>query len=106
MENLDLNQQSQNLPNISQTPPPSMQQQSVPKQSGYWFWIVVAIIIAFGGLAWWYVNQLVVEAPIIEQPQVNKEARQDFMIQNEIDEADPGNLDKEFMEIDKDINNL
>ncbi len=90
-------------PNIS--PMPSMPQVTV-KKGNYWFWIVVAIILVVGGLVWWYVGQMAVDAPIVGQPQINKEAREDMMISNDIQAVDPGNLDKEFMEIDKDLNSL
>ena len=71
-----------------------------------WFWIVIAIILASGGLAWWYVSQMGNDMPLVEQTQIDQEAREDAMISGEIQEADPGNVDAEFQAIDNDMNNL
>ena len=111
----EINQiQNPNIPPMSSPPSgpaqpmnpiPSMPQ-AVPKKDNYWFWIVIAVILVVGALVWWYVNQMAIEAPTMGQPQINKEAREDIMMSNDIEGTDLGDLNKEFMEVDKDLNSL
>ena len=97
----EINQiQNPNISSIPSTP------QAMPPKNNYWFWIVIAVILVVSGLAWWYIGQMDSEVPVIGQPQINKEAREDTMINNEIQGVDLGDLDEEFMEVDKDLNSL
>ena len=108
----EINQiQNPNIPPMSSSPsgpvqPMNPMPQTMPKKDNYWFWIVIAVILVVGGLVWWYVNQMTIEAPIMGQPQINKEAREDIMMSNDIEGTDLGDLNKEFMEVDKDLNSL
>ena len=107
---MDLNQ-IQN-PNVPPMPPPAGGSMGQPmptnamKNKRLWFWIVVAIVVAVGAVAWWYVSRMAVIPFISEQPQIDQEAREDAMISGDIQEADLGDLDKEFMDVDQDLNSL
>lgn len=76
------------------------------KKGSNLFLFVVAVILVVGGLLWWYVSQMAVEAPAVQQVQVDQEAREDTLLDRDIQETDLGNLDKEFEAVDKDINGL
>jgi len=70
-------------------------------------WVILGLSLVAGGLAWWYVNNMMAPKPFVQQgPVVDQEERQDTLIGNEIKEVDLGDLDKEFQEIDKDLNSL
>lgn len=90
-------------------PAPMAQMPAVPmpaKKKNLWFWITVGTLVAVGGLAWWYVSQMAVEAPVVQQPKIDKQAREDMLLQSEVQATNEGNLDKEFTDIDKDLNSL
>lgn len=103
----NLNPQMQN-PNVPPMTPPSTggAMPSMPaKNKSMWLWIVVAVAVVVAGLAWWYISQMAVE-PVAQQPKVNQEAREDTMINKDIQEADLGDLDMEFQAVDSDLNSL
>lgn len=106
MDNLNPNQNF--VPSQPMTPPPvfNPQPSGAMKKKNYLFLITVLIILAIGAVAWWYVSKMPIETAVIEQPKVNKEAREDINISNEIQSTDLGDLDKEFNDIDKDLNTL
>ncbi len=84
--------------------PPMMPKMSMEKK-GSWLWIIIGIAVAVAGLAWWYIGRMAVE-PGVQQPQINKEAREDMIIGNDIQEASLGDLDMEFQAVDQDLNSL
>ena len=88
-----------------QTSMPGMPVMSMKKKS-QWFWITLVIIVAIGGLAWWYVSQMGSEIPFVQQPQIDQGAREDAMISGDVQDADSTNVDAEFQNIDKDLNSL
>ena len=96
------------MPGQSMGPTPSMPSASMMpmKKKNYWFWMVIAVILVVGGLAWWYVSSMAVDAPFVQQPQIDKEAREDAMISKDIEGTDSTNVDAEFQPIDKDLNSL
>lgn len=97
-------------PNVS--PPASQPMGPMPstqmpiKKKGPWLWVIIGIAVAVAGLAWWYISQMAVESVGQQQPPVNQEAREDTMINKDIQEADLGNLDAEFQSVDSDMNSL
>lgn len=84
----------------------SMQPTSKGKKPGPLFWFLIIAIVAVGVFIWWYLGQMSPEPALTEQPKINQEARQDALINNEIQNIDLGNIDKEFDSIDKDLNSL
>lgn len=66
--------------------------------------VVGAIIVLF--VIWWYILQVKVEAPVTGQPQINQEAREDAVLNSEIEQTNLGNVDVEFQSIDSDLNSL
>ena len=106
----ELNQiQNPNIPPPADGPTgptsPMMPQVSM-KKKGPWLWVIIGIVAAVAGLAWWYINNMTVQPVVQQQPVINQEAREDISIGNEIKETDLGNLDKEFQAIDSDLNSL
>lgn len=88
-------------------PMPSMPMQQMPARGkSMWLWIVIAVVFVVAGVVWWYINQMVVEPVVQQQPPVNQEAREDIIIGNEIQAADSTDIDAEFKAIDNDINSL
>ena len=103
------------MPNTSMPQMPPMAGGSSPvmgipsrpmKKKIAWFWIIIAIILVIGGLAWWYVSQMAVEVPLVHQFQSDNDAREDALISRDIQETDTGNVDTEFQTVDKDLNSL
>lgn len=83
------------------TPMPSIS----AKKKNLWLRVIIGIAVAVAGLAWWYISRMAVE-PVVQQSQVNQEAREDTMISKDIQEADLGDLDMEFQAVDSDLNSL
>lgn len=103
------NPQTQN-PNISLDTPSLSQGQPmidhIMKKKGHWSLVaVVMVLLAVFFVGWWYTSQMAIE-PVIQQPQVNQEAREDTMINKDIQEANLGDLDVEFQAVDSDLNSL
>lgn len=95
-------------PNVPPMTPPSTggAMPAIPaKSKSLWLWIIIAIAAAGAGLAWWYISQMAVE-PVVQQPKVNQEVRDDTMISKDIQEADLGDLNMEFQAVDGDLNGL
>ena len=63
-----------------------------------------AVITLF--VIWWYVAKMKVETPVVGQPQINQEAKEDAALSGEIQQTDLGNVDAEFESIDSDLNSL
>src|SRR3989344_8993439 len=63
-----------------------------------------AVVTLF--VVWWYVTQMKVEEPVVDQPQMNQEARENAVLNSEIQQTDLGNVDVEFESIDSDLNSL
>lgn len=71
--------------------------------------IVVAIIIIVAGLAYWYLNYYKssqVESPADQGSSVLKQGDTTTSINNAIESIDLGDLDKEFQDIDSEIQSL
>lgn len=81
-------------------------QEFVEKKS---HWTIVGIVIAaiitlF--VIWWYIIQMRVEAPVTGQSQIDQEARENAILDNEIQQTDLGDINAEFKSIDSDLNSL
>lgn len=70
------------------------------------FLLIVAGAVLVAGIAWWYISQMAGEPMVQQQATVNQEARQDMLINKDIQAIDSTNLDSEFKTIDNDINSL
>ncbi|MDP3697782.1 MAG: hypothetical protein Q8R55_07285 [Candidatus Taylorbacteria bacterium] len=112
MDNQNPQMQNPNVPPMTPAggqpmgPTAPMMSQMSMKKKGPWLWIIIGIAAAVAGVAWWYISQMAVE-PVGQQPSpVNQEAREDTMLSKDIQEADLGDLDKEFQAIDNDLNSL
>lgn len=87
--------------------PPIQSMPSMPaKGRSMLMWVIIAIALVVTGVAWWYISQIEVEPMVQGQPNVDKEAREDMMINKDIQEADSVNIDSEFKTVDNDINTL
>ena len=80
----------------------------ITKKKSHWALVsVVIVLVVVFFVAWWYVNQMSFKLiPVVQQPATNQEAREDIMINNEIQAADSTDIDSEFKEVDTDINSL
>ncbi|MDO8496676.1 MAG: hypothetical protein Q7S43_04495 [bacterium] len=87
-------------PNISPVSPMPI------KHKNYLFLAIILVIGVVSFMAWWYINQMKVVVPVTNQPEVNQEAREDAVLNNEIQQTDLGDLDAEFKSIDSDLNSL
>lgn len=99
---MELNSTQNNEPEFAKL----VMQEFVQKKS---HWTIVGVVIAAVVILfviWWYVTQMRVEAPITGQPQINQEAREDAVLNSEIEQTDLGDIDAEFKSIDSDINSL
>lgn len=87
-------------------PMPSMPPAASPKSQGMLLWIIIAIVVLAGSVAWWYLSRMMssVEPVVQQQPQINQEAREDMLIDDDIQSANLGDLDMEFKSIDNDLN--
>lgn len=99
---MELNSTQNNEPKFAKL----IMQEFVEKKS---HWTIVGlmigtIIILF--VIWGYVTKMRVEAPVIGQPQINQEAREDAVLNSEIEQTDLGDIDAEFKSIDSDLNSL
>lgn len=104
----ELNQiQNPNMPSAggSMGPMPSMSPMPA-KSKSVWLWVVIAVVLVVAGVAWWYINQMTVEPVVQQGPSVNQEAREDMMINKDIQATDSTDVDSEFKAIDSDINSL
>ncbi|OGM99306.1 MAG: hypothetical protein A2817_00440 [Candidatus Yanofskybacteria bacterium RIFCSPHIGHO2_01_FULL_39_8b] len=109
---MDQPNQTQNHNFLSNTPP-SNQQNSGPVigHKGHWVLVAVVIILLVGFLTtWYYVRQTRFNfgkdnrgGAITSERQ---EAREDAIINNELEAVDMGNVDQEFQSIDNDLNSL
>lgn len=114
MKNMDELNQNPNISIQPSQPPQSaepvpqslMMTEPGKKKFNFLLWVLIAALVAIGALTWWYLNQMSPEPVLTEQPKINQEARQDILINNEIQDIDLGNIDKEFESIDKDLNSL
>lgn len=75
------------------------------KKKNPWFWMIIALVFVIGLAVWWYLGQNIPE-PTVQQPQVNQEAREDIIIDRDINNADLGDINVEFKSIDSDLNSL
>lgn len=99
---MELNSTQSNEPKFAQL----VMQEFVEKKS---HWTIVGIAIAAVitlFVIWWYVTKIKIEIPVIGQPQVDQEAREDAMLSSEIQQTDVGDVDAEFKSIDSDLNSL
>lgn len=99
---MELNSTQNNEPKFAKL----IMQEFVEKKS---HWTIVGltigtIIILF--VIWGYVTKMRVEAPVAGQPQTNQEAREDAVLNSEIEQTDLGDIDAEFKSIDSDLNSL
>ena len=94
---------SQGMPGGQMSPMP---QASMTKKSRSTFWITILALAAVGAFAWWYIGQMSDEPLVVNQPNINQEARQDTLISGQIQSVDMGDLDAEFKAIDTDLNSL
>lgn len=106
-----LNNNPVSAPEMPPVIPPSQLGNQMPvvasaKKINPLFFVVVAVIIVVGAIAWWYVGQMAPEPVVQEQPKINQEARQDALIGNEINQVDLGNMDADLQQIDADLNSL
>ena len=92
-------------PSQPMDPAPIMPQVSEKKKSS-WFLITIVIILAVGGFIWWYVGQMTDDSLVVEQPKIDKQAREDALISKDIEATDSGSMDAEFQSIDTDLNSL
>lgn len=94
-------------PNVTPTVLPNQSMSTGPiKKKSPLLWIILAVVVAAAGLAWWYISQMEAEPVVFDQPKINKEAREDTMISKDVQEVDLGNLDAEFKAMDSDLNSL
>ena len=87
-------------------PMPAMPGGMPGKKKSMWLWVIIAVAVAVAGAAWWYINRMVVEPVVQQQPAIDQEARKDMMIGKDIQAADSTNIDAEFQSIDSDLNSL
>ena len=110
MDELNQTQNSNTPPVVPNQAPPVYQVPPVlkqaPKKKNYLFLIVVLVLVAVGAFAWWYVSQMGNEPLVLDEPQINQDAREDALISRELGDVDMGDLDSEFESIDSDINSL
>lgn len=98
------------MPAMPQMPPlQDMISKTAPKKKiSALFWILILIVLGATGAAWWYINnQMPMGASaVVSQPKIDKEAREDTQINNDIGDTDLGNVDTEFQSVDQDLNSL
>ena len=77
-------------------------------KKGHWALIVIILILLVGFfVAWMYVKQMDYGFQQVQTPtQAELDAAEDARLSQEIQSADPANLDAEFQTIDQDINSL
>lgn len=100
---MELNSTQNNEPKFAKL----VMQEFIQKKSHWTIVGVVVMAVTTLFVVWWYITQMRVEAPVTGgQPQTNQEAREDTILDNEIQQTDLGNLDAEFESIDNDLNSL
>lgn len=99
---MELNSTQNNEPKFTRL----VMQEFVEKKSHWTIVGIVAGTVTTLFVIWWYVTQMKVEEPVVGQPQTNQEAREDAVLNSEIEQTDLGDLDTEFKSIDSDLNSL